>query len=948
MILVVGMYPPGCGVQSVGLGELVGVLPGKLIAGLGSLGYRSLNYVQVKSLEASQFSQNILIVAPTGSGKTEAAILPILRDLIGEGGEPISALYISPLRALNRDIYGRMISLFRLLGFEAEIRHGDTPQSARRRIAENPPHLLITTPETTQFILVDGRYREKLRNLRWVVVDEVHELLDDKRGAQLSLALERLRLLAPNVRVIGLSATLSNPSTALRLLSGRRPGTVIEWQEKKPYEVLVEDLREEGDLEEGLRRVAELCRGGGVIVFTNTRDTAELIGRVLSHNYGLNVRVHHGSLSRSEREEAEKLFKEGKIHAVIATSSLELGIDIGYARLVVQFGSPRQAIKLVQRVGRAGHTLRETSRGVIVPLFLEDAVESAVLARRGLSGNLEEQQPHGKPLDVLSHQIAGLLLEYRELSVEKLYDVVTRAFPYENLEFRELVELLAFMHSIGTAKFLDGRVLMGRRTISYYYSSASMIPETFSFDVVEMASRRVIGALDYSFASVIGKGKVIILGGKAWNVEDVDVDANKVYVTENVQEFGEPPIWAGMSLPVDKKASREVASLYRRVGEDLDSPGRLEKLRAFYNLPRGVFERLVELIGREVGILGVVPSERNAVVELVRSRGKTLVVVHSYLGTKGNNLLAFLLAEAFRGYTGSSAKYFSDPYRVLLVSEEYVSASKLREIIVEGLKWKLQFLDEAIRESNSYLVEFTHVASKMGVIDVKRSKPEPGVLSNVRRRLVGTPVDRETIRAAIFEHFDLPAVEEFLRQVESGERPLIVRELSDLSPLAQLIFEKPAVRAGVVASEIPASSIIQAIIKRVENSHVLLYCINCGRWWQTIKVSEYEAFSKCPRCGSRALAVLRPYEEEKVRILEKWRRKERLTAEERKFVEKARQTASLVLSYGYPAVFVLAGHGVGPTTARNILSRGVDIEVLARNVLQAEANYTRTRKYWEE
>jgi ATP-dependent Lhr-like helicase len=934
--------------EGVELRRLSNLLQEELIKGLERLGYQTLNYIQVKSLEASRHYQNILIVAPTGAGKTEAAILPVLRDLINEGGEPIFALYISPLRALNRDIYDRMIELFQMFGFEAEIRHGDTPQKTRKKIAEKPPHFLITTPETAQFLLVDKRYREKLRNIRWVIVDEVHELLDDKRGAQLSLALERLRLIAPNLKIIGLSATLKDPYTALRLLSGRRGGTVIEWQERKIYEISIEELGNEANLEERVEKVASYCRDGGVIVFTNTRDTAELIGRILTHEYGLNVRVHHGSLSRAEREEAERLFKEGRIDAIIATSSLELGVDIGYARLVVQFGSPKQATKLVQRVGRAGHSLLEKSRGVIVPLFLEDAVESAVLARRSVNGDLEEQAPHEKPLDVLAHQIAGLVLEYREISLEKLYDVVTRSLPFENLSLKELIDLLEFMRSIGIIRFSNGNITMGRRTISYYYSSASMIPESFSFDVVEMASRRIIGSLDYSFASLIGKGKIIILGGKAWNVEEVDIEANKVYVTENIHEFGEPPIWTGMTLPVDRKVAREVASLYRRIAENMSSSGELEKLRKTYGLPEEAFKKTVELVGKTLEALGTVPSEKNTLVELVRSRDKTLVLVHSYLGTKGNNLLAFLLADAYRGYTGYSAKYFSDPYRVLLVSESYVPPEKLREILVEGLKWKLRFLSDVIRESNSYLIEFTHVASKMGIIDIKKSRPEPGVLSNIRRKLVGTPVDAEAIRATIFEHFDLRSVEEFLQDIERGKRPIIIKELNDLTPLAQLIFEKPTVKAGVVASDIPASGIIQAIIKRIENSHVLLYCINCGQWWQTIKVADYHLFSKCPRCGSRALAVLRPYEEEKIKILEKWRRKENLSADEKKFVEKARQSASLVLSYGYPAVFVLAGHGVGPTTAKNILSKGVSMEALARNVLQAEANYTRTRKYWEE
>lgn len=928
--------------------ELGDLLPGRILEALSRFGYRELNYVQVKSLELSRVYPNMLISAPTGAGKTEAAVLPVLRDLVENGGKPIYALYVTPLRALNRDIYDRMVELFRALGFEAEVRHGDTPQRVRRRIAESPPHMLITTPETAQFLLVDGRYREHLKNTRWVVVDEVHELLDDKRGAQLSLALERLRLLSPGLRVVGLSATLRDPEAALRLLSGGRVGTVVEWFERKAYELVVEDIDEEGDLAGRVKRVAELCRGGGVIVFTNTRDTAEFIGRVLARDYGLNVRVHHGSLSRQEREEAERLFKSGRVDAIVATSSLELGVDIGYARLVVQFGSPRQAIKLAQRVGRAGHSLSEVSRGVIVPLYLEDAVESAVLARRVYLRALERQGFHEKPLDVLSHQVAGLVLEYRDLDVYTVHEVVTRSAPFRDLSLGELRQLLEFLDSLGVVRFDGERVKMGRRTISYYYGSASMIPETLSFDVVDMASRRTIGALDYAFASLVDKGRVIILGGKAWTVEEVDVDANKVYVVENVEEFGEPPIWTGMTLPVDAKVAREVGSLYRRIGESLGNPEELEKLRKEYAIPEKAFEKLVRIIEEEKRLLGVVPSDRNAVVEVASYKGKTAITLHSYLGTKGNNLLALLLAHAVRGYTGSSARYFADPYRVLVVTEYEVPDQRVLESLRSGLEWSLRNLEEVVRESNSYALAFSHVASKMGVVDVKKSKPEPGLMSSLRKRMRGTPLDREALRTCLFEYFDLEAVEEFVREVSEGRRPLVFKRLPELSPLAQLIFEKPVVKAGALASELPVSSMVSAVVKRIENTHVLLYCVHCGNWHATMRVVEAKAYPSCPKCGSRALAVLRPYEEEKLPVLEKWRKGGKLSPEEKKFVEKVRQSASLVLSYGYPAVFVLAGHGIGPTTAKSILSKGTDPETLARNILVAEANYTRTRKYWEE
>ncbi|RLE58897.1 MAG: helicase, partial [Thermoprotei archaeon] len=425
-------------------------------------GYKSLNYIQLKSFKLAKRYKSLVIIAPTGSGKTEAAFFPILNELLEKGGQPVYTLYITPLRALNRDIHIRMKDFIEKLGYRVEIRHGDTPEKIRRRIAKNPPHFLITTPETLQFLLVGKKMREALKNVEWIVVDELHELMDNKRGSQLTLALERLKKLARrSPRIIALSATISKPDLALKFVSGRSFGTVLEWYEQKGYSIRIDDIDDNVSANDTplppefysrMKRLAEYASKGGVLIFTNTRDTAELVGRVLRTYFGLNVRVHHGSLSKEERIEVERMFKRGEIKAVVATSSLELGIDIGHVNLVVQYASPRQAIRLVQRVGRASHRLGEVSRGIIIPIDLEDAIESAVLARRAERENLEDLRIHEKPLDVLAHQITGLTMEYRALDIGEVYDLVTRAYPYRELSLGEMGQLLKKMDDIRTVK----------------------------------------------------------------------------------------------------------------------------------------------------------------------------------------------------------------------------------------------------------------------------------------------------------------------------------------------------------------------------------------------------------------------------------------------------------------------------------------------------------------
>ncbi|MEM0087432.1 MAG: DEAD/DEAH box helicase [Thermofilum sp.] len=927
-------------------------IPERLREALRRLGYRQLNALQVASLDFARAYENLLLVAPTGSGKTEAALLPILEALLKDGGEPVNALYVTPLRALNRDIHYRVKELVELLGFSAEIRHGDTPQSARRRIAEKPPHLLITTPETLQYLLVDKKLRPALRNVKWVVVDELHELLDDKRGTQLALALERLRLIAPKLRVIGLSATLRDPHAALRFLVGSRPGKVVEWEERKSFAISIEEPPASSDGEaldpfgEAAAKIAELAKSGGVLVFTNTRDTAELLGRVLSKDYSLEVRVHHGSLSRAEREEAEHLFRSEAVKAVVATSSLELGIDIGYVKLVVQYGSPKQAVKLIQRVGRAGHKLHETSRGVVIPLGLEDMVEAAVLARRALRKNLEQPRLFQEPLDVLAHQVAGLIMEHGPLPFEKLYRIVTRAHPYENLSAGRLARLLRFLEQLGVLRFDGEHVKMGRRTISYYFSSASMIPDTPSLEVVDAASRRTIGHLDYSFASLLDRGKSVILGGRTWLVEDVDVESGKVIVRELFEELGEPPVWTGASLPVEWRAAREVGSLYRRVAEALGDPVKLEKLRKEYMLPPQGFSRLVSLLEKQVRGFGFVPHENYPTIEVTRQKGRVFVVVHSYLGTRGNSLLAILLAYAARAALGVTVKYFSDPYRVLLIAQRPLSRADLESILKSGLQLALANCGEAVRESYAYELELLHTAGRVGVIDRRRLKELNINLKILKKRLRGTPADEEALQSCFVEHFDLESVERFAEKVSRGL--FVIAETPELSPLSQLIFEKPAVRVGIMASGIPVEAVLVAVKRRLESSKVVLFCALCNEWQAEVKVADAKSVGSCPKCGSRALAVLRSYELSAITAFKKWRRGGMLSEEEKKLVEKVRQSANLYMSYGYRAVLALAGHGIGPSTARNILSKSSDEEDLLRNILEAELNYTKNRKYWED
>src|SRR3989441_2215671 len=359
---------------------------------------------QVEAIPLIAQGDNVLIIAPTGSGKTEAALLPLIDRMIrNKGRQGISLVYITPLRALNRDLLKRLQTWSNKLGFSVEIRTGDTQGKDRRRMAVKPPDLLITTPETLQAVLPGKRMREHLRHVRSVIVDEIHELAGDRRGVQLTVGLERLREICTNsFQKVGLSATVGNPEEIALFLGGNQPVKIVQIPLNKSTRYKVEyppPAEEDRDLARRLYTTPEAAARltlvddlveahDSTLIFVNSRVNAELLGSKFNM-MDRKIMVHHGSLPREERVRAEEAFKAGEIKGLVCTSTLELGIDIGSVDLVVQYMSPRQVSSLVQRVGRSGHALARTSHGVLVSVSTEDLLESVGVIELAKEGRLE-------------------------------------------------------------------------------------------------------------------------------------------------------------------------------------------------------------------------------------------------------------------------------------------------------------------------------------------------------------------------------------------------------------------------------------------------------------------------------------------------------------------------------------------------------------------------------
>jgi ATP-dependent Lhr-like helicase len=404
--------------------KAIEVLDPKVQACIKKRGFSVLSDAQKQAIPLILKGNHIVLIAPTGTGKTESAMFPVFNALLSmPAGGGFKALYITPLRSLNRDILARMQWWCGELGLSVGVRHGDTPMGERRKQALSPPDLLITTPETFQALFMGKRLRKHLMQVRFVIIDEIHELAGSKRGAQLAVALERLNVYAGEFQRIGLSATVGNPEDIGRFLCGARLFSVVSVPVAKQLDISVKFVGDNFLQQTDILSKA-LKREGSTLVFVNTRVTAEALGHAL-YEHG-DVEVHHGSLSKEVRIDAEERFKRGEIRTLICTSSMELGIDIGRVDHVIQFGSPREVARLVQRIGRAGHQLNTISRGTIFATGFDDLLESLVIAKKARANEIERVVPHRNAADVLANQVAAIAVEYGEIERVKIHEILER------------------------------------------------------------------------------------------------------------------------------------------------------------------------------------------------------------------------------------------------------------------------------------------------------------------------------------------------------------------------------------------------------------------------------------------------------------------------------------------------------------------------------------------
>ncbi len=920
---------------------------------------------QIKAIPEILHGLNILLIAPTGLGKTEAALLPIFHQFLAIKDDPerhkgISILYITPLRALNRDMLHRTFDEAKTLGISIAVRHGDTPQAERLKQSQRPPDMLITTPETFQILFTGKRLRSHLKAVRWVVVDEVHELATDERGAQLAVGLERLEEIVKDTTYgfqrVGLSATVGLPDEVARFLGGQttkgfRPVTILEVDVTKHIDLTVEmpqpttaddhlahTLHIEPTSAALLRRCKELIDTHvSTLLFINTRDGAEILAsRFHQWNPGLAIGVHHGSLSKIARVEAEDAFKKGQLKALICTSSLELGIDVGDTDFVIQYNSPREVTRIVQRVGRSGHRVGRTSTGVILATNPEDLAESLVIARRALAGDLERYSVRQNPLTVLTNQIISLVLEYGRIPEQKAYDIITRAYSFHSLT-KEMFTLLSTQlkdhrtiwieDEAGTRVFAKK---MNSRT--YFLDNISMIPDEVTYPVIDISTRKAIGTLDESFVLSSGfEGEKFILRGRPWVI--VKREEDTILVTQ-VKEIGSVPSWIGEEIPVPYDVAHEVGQLRRQAASTAPitnypcDPGLIDKIRDYAQTQQ------------RLGFL--LPDDRTITIDAEDHN----VVINACLGTKVNETLGRLISAILAQMLGESIGINSDAYRINLEIPARLPPDRIIELLQTTHPGTLPYLMETVLRNSTYLRwQLIHVARKFGALRKGFDYRNIGV-----KRLFGlfehSLVLDEAMEKILWENMDVPRTKDILEAVQRGDITLHTHH--GLSPMSLAGFE--TIR-GLMVPLRPDRSILMALKKRIEDADITMVCLNCHNQWNTF-VGRLPLQPKCHRCGAIKIAMLRRYHGDQAHVLTKHHR----TTADLKELKRLNKNASLILTYGKYAVYALAARGVGPDTAARILSRftklelkkSEDLEVkFFRDILQAELQYARTRGFWD-
>ncbi len=814
--------------------------------------YWEFTPAQLMAIPYIKSGRNVLISSPTGSGKTLAAFLAVIDELVrlaelGRLQESIYVLYVSPLRALNNDMRRNLsepiegvVAEARASGIDVSeirlaVRTSDTLPNERQRMLRKPPHILITTPESLSIALSSPKFKGLMSTVRWVVVDEVHELAGSKRGAHLSLSLERLQeFVGRNFQRVGLSATISPLDEIAKFLVGYddegrcRDCVVVDARFVKPISIkvvcpkvdIVRASAEELNtaIYDVLASVVESHRS--TLVFTNTRSATERVVFKLKRMFERNgvvdvdeIEAHHSSLSREVRLDVEEKLKRGELRCVVSSTSLELGIDVGYIDAVVLLSSPKSVTRLIQRVGRSGHNVRDMCRGYLIAVDRDDLVEVSVLAQLALERKLDNIHIPRKPLDVLAQHLVGMSLE-RRWRVDEALKVIRRSYSYVDLTNDEFVKVLRYLagryeeeleglNVYAKIWFDEFEGVFGRKRGSrmIYYLNVGAIPDEAKVKVFT-DSGKYVGDLEEGFVEYLEPGDVFVLGGRTY--EFLRSDGMKVIVSrvENVRPT--VPSWFSEMLPLSFDSALKVGEFRGMVYESMiryGVEGAVKELMSKYGLTHDVSKYIVNYVYEQLTYLGLIPSDKLYVVEVwedLESR-TTNAIFHYLLGRKVNDALSRAYAALLSDSLGVNVRVtVTDNGFMLSVPmnaglDEQTLYELVRSVTSENI---VNILKRSLRNSELLKRRFRHCAERALALlrrykgvdtSISRRQVNSETLLKVARKLEGYPILDEAYREVLEDYMDVGNAVKILKQVELGGISVKVVRVLLPSPFAHNI-----------------------------------------------------------------------------------------------------------------------------------------------------------------
>ncbi len=808
-----------------------------LIAEWFSSKYSKLTEPQAYAIPLIHSGENVLVSSPTGSGKTLTAFISVINELFllakeGNLEDRVYCVYVSPLKALANDIHRNLeVPLeeikelakkkgIKIPKIRVAVRSGDTSQKERQKMLKKPPHIFITTPESLALVLTAPKFKESFKGVKYLIVDEIHELANNKRGVMLSLNLERLQYLTGNFQRIGLSATQAPIEEIAKYLGGYegdkpRDVHIVEVEARKqldlkvitpvedltlvPYEVANEKMYDV--------LVDIINRHRTTLIFTNTRSGTEHVAYKLKEKGIENLEAHHGSLSKETRLRVEQALKNGELKAVISSTSLELGIDIGYIDVVVQIGSPKSIAKGLQRIGRSGHAYGATAKGRFLVFDNDELIECTTLVKCAYEGKIDRVRIPKNSLDVLAQVIVGMSIEKR-WSVDEAYNLIHSSYCYHELSKEKFIQVLRYLGGkvLGDTVyskiwFDEEDMVFGRKRSSrmIYFMNMGTIPDEADYLVIDHEGKR-LGSLSEKFVEKLQKGDVFVLGARSYEV--LSIRTGKVVVKDATGKRPTVPSWVGEMLPRSFDLSIEVGKFREFVEKSIREKGEKETIDILmkeYYLDHKGARSIVSYIKQ--GMHHIVPTHRRVVIEgYVDSAGKHNIIFHFPFGRRVNDALS-------RAYGYKITERYGVNVGISITDDAFMLTLK-RRIRLEDVKDMLNadeigdVLRKAIFNTELFKQRFRHCASRSFMvlrrykgrdISVARQQLRSDKILRLLNEIPDFPVMEETYNEIFNIVMDLPNAIKVLRDIERGDIEVKILPYNDTPS----VFAHGIILAGI-------------------------------------------------------------------------------------------------------------------------------------------------------